>query len=171
MEGKLKLRFSIPWLARGVGLCGNSVRWAVRRLIARGVLRLVGRSKAGHVVEVRLPAQVPAVSVSPIFTQPLCHNRTGDFEDLDLLKHPALRRAGFPLHRTRNPKGFSELRRDRARFAAYRNEAFGVGTIFVSVEIAVQFNSNEACTLHAVAQLLAGINGVMEFETLDAAVP
>src|SRR5262249_18992248 len=26
LEGKALLRFSIPWLARGVGLCGNSVR-------------------------------------------------------------------------------------------------------------------------------------------------
>jgi len=151
LEGKLKLRFSIPWLARGVGLCGNSVRWAVRRLISRGVLRLAERSKAGHVVEVRLPALVPAVSVSPIFTQPLCHNRTGDFEDLDLLKHPALRRAGFPFIARAIQRGFSELRRGRARFAAYRNEAFGVGTIFVSVEIAVQFYGNEACALHAIA--------------------
>ncbi len=52
LEGKLQLRFSIPWLARGVGLCGNSARWAVRRLIARGILRLVERSKAGHVVAI-----------------------------------------------------------------------------------------------------------------------
>jgi hypothetical protein len=42
------------------------VRWAVRRLIARGVLRLVERSKAGHVVEVRLPAEVPAAPPGPI---------------------------------------------------------------------------------------------------------
>ena len=37
LEGKVELRFSIPWLARGVGLCGNSTRWAVRRLVSRGV--------------------------------------------------------------------------------------------------------------------------------------
>jgi len=93
LEGRLQLRFSIPWLARGVGLCGNSVRWAVRRLIARGVLRLVERSKAGHVVEVRLPEQVPAVAAGPNDPRPLWPNRTGDFEELDFLKRPALRRA------------------------------------------------------------------------------
>jgi hypothetical protein len=76
----------------------------------------------------------------------------------------------FPLHRTRNPKGFSELRRGRARFATYRNEAFGVGAIFVSVEIAVQSYGNEAYALHAIAQLLAGINRVMEFEALHPGV-
>jgi hypothetical protein len=93
LEGKLQLRFSIPWLARGVGLCGHSVRWAVRRLIARGALRLVERSKAGHVVEVRLPEEFPAVSAAPISPRPLCPNRTDHFEELDFLKHPALRRA------------------------------------------------------------------------------
>jgi 5-methylcytosine-specific restriction endonuclease McrA len=93
LEGKLQLRFSIPWLARGVGLCGNSVRWAVRRLIARGALRLVERSKAGHVVEVRLPEQVPAVASGPNYPRPLCPNRTDHFQEPDSLKHPALRRA------------------------------------------------------------------------------
>lgn len=93
LEGKLRLRFSIPWLARGVGLCGNSVRWAVRRLIARGVLRLVERSKAGHVVEVRLPEEIPAVAAGPSDPRPLCPNRTDHFEELDFLKHPSLRRA------------------------------------------------------------------------------
>lgn len=93
LEGKLQLRFSIPWLARGTGLCTNAVRWAVRRLIARGVLRLVERSKAGHVVEVRLPAEVPAAPPGPIPPRPLCPNRTDTFQELDFLKHPALRRA------------------------------------------------------------------------------
>jgi hypothetical protein len=52
LEGRLRLRFSIPWLARGAGLTPNPVRWAVRRLIARGLLRLIERSKVGHTVEV-----------------------------------------------------------------------------------------------------------------------
>jgi 5-methylcytosine-specific restriction endonuclease McrA len=93
LEGTLQLRFSITWLARGVGLCGNAVRWAVRRLIVRGALRLVERSKAGHVVEVRLPDQVPVVAAGPNNPRPLCPNRADHFEELDFLKHPALRRA------------------------------------------------------------------------------
>src|SRR5260370_18118533 len=58
LEGELRLQFSILWLARGTRLSHNPVRWAVRRLVAQGVLRLVERSKAGHVVEARLPSQV-----------------------------------------------------------------------------------------------------------------
>src|SRR5437660_10747012 len=60
LEGKPRLRFSIPWLSRGIRLCSNSARWAVRRLISRGLLRLVQCSKAGHVVEVLLPDEILA---------------------------------------------------------------------------------------------------------------
>ena len=61
LEGKLRLRFSIPWLARGARLSVTPTRQAVRRLLAHGALRLVQRSKAGHVVEVRLPEEIRAV--------------------------------------------------------------------------------------------------------------
>ena len=60
LEGKLRLRFSILWLARAIRLSGGPTREAVRRLVALGVLRLVHRSKAGHLVEVRLPQEVRA---------------------------------------------------------------------------------------------------------------
>src|SRR6266480_430252 len=53
MEGKLRLRFSIAWLARGARLSNNPARNAVRRLVDHDALRLVDRTKAGHVVEVR----------------------------------------------------------------------------------------------------------------------
>src|SRR2546425_12850901 len=53
LEGKLRLRFSIRWLARNIRLSTGPVREAVRRLVAQGAMRLVQRSKAGHVVEVR----------------------------------------------------------------------------------------------------------------------
>ena len=62
LEGKLRLRFSLMWLARSIRLSTGPVRRAVRRLVAQGALRLVQRSKAGHVVEVRLPAEIPAVT-------------------------------------------------------------------------------------------------------------
>src|SRR5216684_3883939 len=58
LEGKLRLRFSIRWLARNIRLSSGPVREAVRRLVAQGALRLVQRSKAGHVVEVRLPGEI-----------------------------------------------------------------------------------------------------------------
>jgi 5-methylcytosine-specific restriction endonuclease McrA len=93
LEGKPRLRFSIPWLARGVGLTHNPVRWSVRRLIARGVLRLVERSKEGHVVEVRLPEEFPAGCPAPIPTRPLIPTRDDTFEELDFFKHRDRRRA------------------------------------------------------------------------------
>lgn len=61
LEGKTQLRFSIPWLARGTCLSAKAVKRAVRRLIARGVLRLIERGQAGHVVEVRLPEEIRAL--------------------------------------------------------------------------------------------------------------
>src|SRR6266571_653838 len=60
LEGRVRLHFSILWLAHNIGLSGGPVREAVRRLVELGVLRLVERSKAGHVVEVRLPGEVRA---------------------------------------------------------------------------------------------------------------
>jgi predicted DNA-binding transcriptional regulator len=58
LEGKLRLRFSIRWLARNIRLSTGPVRAAVRRLVAQGALRLVQRSKTGHVVEVRVPEEI-----------------------------------------------------------------------------------------------------------------
>jgi len=93
LEGELRLQFSILWLARGTRLSHNAVRWAVRRLVAHGVLRLVERSKAGHLVEIRLPSEVRAARPRQIARRPLSRTRAFDFEDLDFLKSPALRRA------------------------------------------------------------------------------
>ena len=64
LEGKLRLRFSIQWLARAVRVSGGPAREAVRRLLALGALRLVERTKAGHLVEVRLPGEVCAARPS-----------------------------------------------------------------------------------------------------------
>ena len=93
LEGELRLQFSILWLARGTRLSHNAVRWAVRRLVAHGVLRLVERSKAGHLVEVRLPREVRGARSRKIARRPISRTRAFDFEDLDWLKQPALRRA------------------------------------------------------------------------------
>lgn len=62
LEGKREIRFSIPWLARGTCLSVKPVKRAVRRLVARGVLRLKERGQAGHVVEVLLPEEIRALS-------------------------------------------------------------------------------------------------------------
>src|SRR5260370_6197958 len=72
LEDRLRLRFSILWLARGNRLSAGSVRLAVRRLVAKGALRLVERTRAGHVVEVRLPPHIPALRPD---TRPPAHPR------------------------------------------------------------------------------------------------
>ena len=58
LEGKLRVRFSIFELGRRMRLSRGPVREAVRRLAEFGVLRLIDRSGAGHLVEVRLPEEV-----------------------------------------------------------------------------------------------------------------
>src|SRR5437763_1521988 len=61
LGGKPRLRFSILELARHLCLSDAPVRDAVRRLVQPGAMRLLERSKAGHVVEVLLPLEIPAI--------------------------------------------------------------------------------------------------------------
>ena len=56
LEGKSRLRFSIGWLSRGVGIGTAAARGGARRLAAKRVLRLTEKAKRGHTIEVRLPA-------------------------------------------------------------------------------------------------------------------
>jgi HNH endonuclease len=93
LEGRLRFRFSIPWLARGAGLTGNPARWAVRRLIARGALRLIERSKSGHTVEVLVPSEIPAARMRHPARVPLRPTREIDLADLDFMRNRALRKA------------------------------------------------------------------------------
>jgi hypothetical protein len=60
LEGKRQLRFSIVWLARSVRLSDQPARHAVRSLAAKGALRLVDRTLAGHLAEVFLPDEIHA---------------------------------------------------------------------------------------------------------------
>lgn len=94
LEGKARLCFSIPWLARGIRLSGSPTRLAVRRLVSNGALRLVARSKAGHVVEVRLPSEIlaehpEAIASGPVVPAALAVN----LEEQDFLSTRALRQA------------------------------------------------------------------------------
>jgi hypothetical protein len=61
LEGKLQFRFSIAWLAEGARLCKETVRPALRRLVDHGALRVLEGSKAGHLVEVHVPEEIPAI--------------------------------------------------------------------------------------------------------------
>jgi 5-methylcytosine-specific restriction endonuclease McrA len=94
LEGKLRLPFSIPWLARGARVCPGTARAAVRRLVAKGALRLIERTRAGHVVEVRLPEEIRAAR--PDQTGACNGARSSsapDLEKIDFLQSPAFRQA------------------------------------------------------------------------------
>jgi predicted DNA-binding transcriptional regulator len=92
-EGKLRLRFSILWLANNMGVSARRVRQAVRRLVEKGVLRLIERSNIGHVVEVRLPREVRAAHSNQ--SAPACSMPSGgaNLEQLDFWRTRPLRLA------------------------------------------------------------------------------
>ncbi len=104
LEGKLRLRFSIPWLARGARLSVGSTRQAVRRLLDQGVLRLIERSKAGHVIEVRLPQEIPGACKTALPPLP----RATNLEETDFLQSKALRQV---IHARERGRCFYCLRR------------------------------------------------------------
>jgi|SRR5690242_6784262 predicted DNA-binding transcriptional regulator len=109
LEGKLQFPFTMPWLARGTGLCRKTVRESVRRLIARGVLNLIERNSAGYVVRVRLPEELRAVRAARIAaTRPAPPPRSPiSIEDKDFLQTQPLRRA---IHRREGGRCFYCLR-------------------------------------------------------------
>jgi hypothetical protein len=122
LEGKLRLRFSILWLGRNIRLSTGPVREAVRRLVAQGALRLVQRSKAGHVVEVRLPDEIRAVRLNRIESRSAAKGQgTGgarpdrigarapvNLEETDFLRNTTLRKA---IHAREGNQCFYCLRR------------------------------------------------------------
>ena len=91
--GRRRLRFSIAWLARGTRLCDGPVRMAVRRLVAKGALRLIERSKAGHLVELRLPEEIRAAGAHNVEGGSARAIRAANIEEIDFLKTKALRQA------------------------------------------------------------------------------
>ncbi len=96
LEGKLQFRFSIAWLAEGACLSREAVRPSVRRLINHGALRLLERSKTGHLVEVRLPEEIPSIWTDPTqISKPeaVPGALAGSLEEVDFLKTAELRQA------------------------------------------------------------------------------
>src|SRR5258707_3176352 len=59
--GKVRLQFAVMALARTLGLSIGAAREAVRRLDELGVLRVLKRSKSGHLAEMRLPEKIRAI--------------------------------------------------------------------------------------------------------------
>src|SRR6266567_910733 len=108
-----RLRFSIRWLARNIRLSTGPVREAVRRLVAQGAMRLVQRSKAGHVVEVRLPEEIRPERVNGIESRTGGEDEAGagaaiNIEEADFLQNTTLRKA---IHARERGQCFYCLRR------------------------------------------------------------
>ena len=109
LEGKRRLKFSIPWLSRNIRLSTCPTREAVRRLATQGVLRLVERSKAGHVVEVRLPEEIRGVRADAArVCEAVPPAGADDIEGVNFLKTLELRRA---IHARERGQCFYCLRR------------------------------------------------------------
>ena len=114
LEGKLRLRFSILWLGRNIRVSTGPVRDAVRRLVSHGALRVVQRSKAGHVVEVRLPGEIRAVRLNRIESRAATEQQRAparvpvNLEEVDFLQTMTLRKA---IHARERGQCFYCLRR------------------------------------------------------------
>src|SRR6266851_8922455 len=113
LEGQLQLRFSMPWLARGIGISTGPVRESVRRLVVLGALRLIRRSKAGHVIDVLLPDEIRGLRPGSIPARgPARQPQSANLEALDFLKTRALRQS---IHLRERGHCFYCLRRTDAR--------------------------------------------------------
>jgi 5-methylcytosine-specific restriction endonuclease McrA len=94
LEGKLRAQFSIQGIARHIGLSTGPARDAVRQLVEHGALRLVQRSKAGYVVEVRLPEEIRAARPESTGANGAGRaQRAGNIEEMDFMQNRALRQA------------------------------------------------------------------------------
>ena len=60
LEGQREFRFGIIWLGGCLCISQATTRYAVRSLAAKGALRLIDRTQAGHLVEVFLPDEIHA---------------------------------------------------------------------------------------------------------------
>ena len=108
LEGKLRLHFTLPELARKVRISRGPVRDALHRLAGHGALRFIERSYRGHLIEVRLPAEVPAACRKTETSRRRKLPGEADLEQLDFLRSPALRQA---IHAREGGKCFYCLRR------------------------------------------------------------
>lgn len=113
LEGKHQLRFTILSVARAIRLCTASARQSVRRLIELGAFRLLERSTTGHVVEVRLPQEIPAARRHSIPTGNGAQLGSAiSLEETDFMQTKALRQA---IHARERGRCFYCLRRTKAR--------------------------------------------------------
>jgi hypothetical protein len=114
LEGKLRLQFSLTGVGRNIRLSAGPVRKAVRRLVAHDALRMVQRSKKGHLVEVRLPEEIPAAGLTRIALRAAAKQEaaatrpTLNLEGVDFMKNKPLRDS---IHAREREQCFYCLRR------------------------------------------------------------
>jgi 5-methylcytosine-specific restriction endonuclease McrA len=99
--GKVRLQFAVVALARTLGLSIGAARQAVRRLDELGALRVLKRSKSGHLAEMRLPEKIRAISLRKngasmivgVGAMTAGESPAASLETTDFLKTWALRKA------------------------------------------------------------------------------
>jgi len=97
--GKVRLQFAVMALARTLGLSIGAARQAVRRLDELGALRVLKRSKSGHLAEMRLPEKIRAIRLRKngvtVTTGAMAAGESpaASLETTDFLKTWALRKA------------------------------------------------------------------------------
>ena len=112
LEGKLRFRFSMRWMASGMGVSRETGRDAVRRLANLGALRLIERSKEGHLVEVHLPSEIRAFRPYLRKTGNLARQAAANLDKLDFFKSASRRQV---IHARERGLCFYCLRRTSAR--------------------------------------------------------
>lgn len=112
LEGKLRFRFSMRWMASGMGVSRETGRDAVRRLANLGALRLIERSKEGHLVEVHLPGEIRAFRPYLRKAGNLARQAAANLEKLDFFKSASRRQV---IHARERGLCFYCLRRTSAR--------------------------------------------------------
>jgi 5-methylcytosine-specific restriction endonuclease McrA len=108
LEGRVRYRFSIASVARGICFTREPVRRAVRRLVDHGALRLIGRSREGHVVEVRVPGEIRASRFEAAAKNARRKPGAAGLEEIDFMQTKELRRA---IHAREGARCFYCLRR------------------------------------------------------------
>lgn len=116
LEEKRRQHFSLHALASNLRISRGPVRDALHLLARHGALRFIERSYNGYLVEVRLPAEVPAVrrkAAGGRTLASLCASPTRPLAELDLEQLDFLRsrKLGRAIHAREGRKCFYCLRR------------------------------------------------------------
>lgn len=93
-EGKSRIHFANAGLARDLGISKDTMRASLHRLMRHRAVRLVKRSRSGHVADVRLPGEIPGARRNAV--QPRAAVPAGDggnFEEIDFMQTRLLRRS------------------------------------------------------------------------------